>query len=289
MKIGFVGAGVVATALAVALSRRGYDIPVVASRHRDSAARLAARLPACVPESAQAVADLADLVFITTPDDAIAGVADEVRWRPGQAVIHCSGAASTEILWPARAAGAAVGAFHPLQSFASVEQAIESLPGTTFATEADEPLLSRLVEIATALGGAVVRLRPEDKVLYHASAVLVSNYLVTLVKLATDLWSSFGVDRSTATQALLPLLRGTLGNLERVGLPDCLTGPIARGDLGTVRRHLSALSVGPAGIAETYRLLGIDTIPLAAEKGSLTPERARELLGLLDGQHSALP
>ncbi len=281
MKLGFIGAGVVGTALAASLADKGYAVVAVGSRSEASAAKLAARLPGCRAVTPQEVADAADLVFVTTPDDAIAGVVAGLRWRAGQSVVHCSGAASTDILEPARAAGARVGGFHPLQTFASPEQAIQNLPGTTFGLEAVEPLLGQLGELATALGGTWVRLRPEDKVLYHAAAVFASNYLVALVKLATDLWGEFGVATPEATRALLPLLRGALNNLDRVGLPHCLTGPIARGDVGTVERHLAALSARAPEVLEVYRQLGRAAIPIGLAKGTLAPTAAERLGELL--------
>lgn len=290
MKLGFIGAGVVGTALSIALSRQGHRVVAVGSRSMASAERLAAQLPGCEVRSPQGVADAADLTFVTTPDDAVAAVVRALRWRSGSAVVHCSGAASTDILEPARLDGAFVGTFHPLQTFASPEQALRNLPGTTFALEADEPLLSQLSQLATDLGGTWVRLRTEDKVLYHAAAVMASNYLVTLVKLATDLWQELGVDAPEATGALLPLLRGTLANLERVGLPGCLTGPISRGDLGTIERHQDALAAVSPEILEAYRLLGRQTIPIALAKRSIAEPRARELRTMLEGRSpAALP
>ena len=281
MKLGFIGAGVAGTTLAAALDGQGRRVVAVGSRTRASAEKLAARLAQCEALAPQGVADAADLVFVTTPDDAIASVVASLRWRAGQSVVHCSGAASTDILEPARSAGALVGGFHPLQTFASPDQAIRNLPGTTFALEAEEPLLSTLAELATTLGGSWIRLRPADKVLYHASAVVASNYLVTLVKLAADLWQEFGVETPVAVQALLPLLRGTLANLGQVGLPSCLTGPIARGDLGTVGRHLAALRAADSPVLETYCQLGLQAIPIALAKGTLDPARAEALAGLL--------
>ena len=194
LKLGFIGAGTVGTALAARLSQSGYPVVAVASRSPASAQNLAeAAGGSRVFDSNQAAADNAELIFITTPDDAIAPVVNEIKWRPGQSVIHCSGADSIASLQPAKKAGAEVGAFHPLQTFASVEQAIDNMPGSTFTLEAEEPLLATLKEMAGALGGNWVVLKASDKVLYHASAVIACNYLVTLVKLAGDLWQSFGV------------------------------------------------------------------------------------------------
>ena len=172
-QIGFIGAGTVGTALATRLSSSGYPVVAVYSRSRDSARRLSEAAGGCrVYDSAQEVADNAQLIFITTPDDAIAGVAAETGWHSGQAVVHCSGADSTETLEPARSRGALVGAFHPLQTFASVAHAIENIPGSTFAIEAEEPLLTTLQQMAAALEGSWVRLVAGDKVLYHTAAVM---------------------------------------------------------------------------------------------------------------------
>jgi len=280
--IGFIGAGTVGTALAVRLSGKGYQVVAVSSRTRASSERLAQAVSGCkVYDDGQAVAGVAELVFVTTPDDVIAPVVAGLNWHAGQSVVHCSGAASTDILEPARGFGADVGAFHPLQTFASVAHAIDNIPGSTFAIEAEELLLTTLKQMALALEGEWVRLGAGDKVLYHAAAVFACNYLYTLVKLSTDLWQVFGVSTPEATKALLPLLRGTVNNLENVGLPGCLTGPIARGDLGTIRSHLDALESRAPQLVSIYRELGLNTIPIALAKGKIEEQRAGELEALL--------
>lgn len=281
-KIGFIGAGTVGTALAVRLKEKGYTVAVVASRSRASAEKLASRVGGCQAlDSPQDVADAADMVFITTPDDSIPVVACQVRWHAGQSVLHCSGVDSLDVLEPARIAGAQVGGFHPLQTFASVTHAIENLPGSTFALETEPPLLDALKMMAEALDGHWVRLGAGDKVLYHAAAVMACNYLVTLVKLATDLWKSFGADTSEATQALLPLLRGTLNNIQNVGIPNCLTGPIARGDLGTIKMHLESLEARAPELLDIYQQLGLQTVPVSLAKGRIDQARAEDMTDLL--------
>lgn len=278
MKIGFIGAGTVGTALAVGFSGRGYSVVAVSSRTQASADRLAGQVTGCHSRNSnQAVADAAELVFITTPDGVIPRVASEVHWHPGQSVIHCSGADSTDVLEPVRQAGANAGAFHPLQTFASLEQAIENIPGSTFAIEAEEPLLSLLKDMVNALEGECLELKSADKVIYHAAAVIACNYMVTLVKLATDLWQTFGVPAPQATAALMPLLKGTLNNIEKVGIPQCLTGPVARADTGTLKKHLEALEKTAPAVLSAYRELGRQTIPVALAKGKITEEQALEM------------
>jgi len=280
-KTGFIGIGTVGTALALQLSKQGYSIVAAYSLSLTSARRLAQLLPDCKAcNSPQEVADVAEFVFITTPDDAIPRVAEQVHWHRGQRVVHCSGADSLDVLETARQAGAFVGCFHPLQTFANIDQAMENLPGSTFALQGEEPLLGSLVEMAKVLDGDWVLLKAGEKVLYHAAAVFASNYVVTLLKLATDLWKTFDIPPEKASQALLPLLRGTVSNIGNIGLPDCITGPIARGDLGTIRKHFEALEATAPGLVAIYRELGLQTLPIALAKGRIDEKRAKELAAL---------
>ncbi len=282
LRLGFIGAGTVGTAIAVRLSSKGYRMIAVSSRSQTSARKLAQAVSGCHAfKNNQAVADAAELIFITTPDDAIASVASEIQWHTGQSVVHCSGALSTDILESAKKLGVQVGAFHPLQTFAGVKQAIENISGSTFAVEAEEPLLSILKDMATTLDGHWIELKASDKVVYHAAAVIACNYLVTLVKLATDLWQSFDIPQSQATQALLPLIRGTIYNIDTVGIPQCLTGPIARGDIETIKKHLDALQKVAPALLSTYQELGLQTIPVALAKGRINQHQAEELQAIL--------
>jgi predicted short-subunit dehydrogenase-like oxidoreductase (DUF2520 family) len=282
LQLGFIGAWMVGTALAMRLSDSGYRVVAVSSRSQTSSEKLAEVINSCrAVDSNQAVADAADFVFITTPDEAIGTVTSEVKWHPEQNVVHCSGADSTEVLKPARQLGAQVGAFHPLQTFASVAQAIGNISGSTFALEADEPLLTTLKNMATALNGQCIELTANDKVLYHAAAVIACNYLVTLVKISTDLWKTFNVPAHQATKALMPLLQGTLNNVDNVGIPQCLTGPIARGDIGTINKHLNALEKVDPAVLSTYCELGLQTIPIALGKGRINQKQAEELEAIL--------
>jgi predicted short-subunit dehydrogenase-like oxidoreductase (DUF2520 family) len=280
--VAIIGCGTVGTALGRLLGKAGYPIVGISTTRGEKAARIAEHLGALHASTAPwEVTGNAGLIFITTPDDVIGQVCGETRWREGQSVVHCSGAHSVDILEPARKAGAAVGSFHPLQTFADVNQAVENLPGSTFALEAGEPLFSLLKELALLLNGNWVELKPGDKVLYHAAAVFACNYLVTLVKLAVDLWQNFGVSSEDATRALLPLLEGTVNNIGNVGLPGCLTGPVARGDLGTIQRHLTALEARSPSLLSMYSELGLYTIPISLAKGKIDERKAQEMQALL--------
>ena len=269
-------------ALARSLAAAGYPIAAVTSRTLQSARSLADVIPGCRPvATAQAVADLSDLVFVTTRDDAIAEVAGSARWRPGVSLVHTNGAKSLYVLQAAAAQGASTASLHPLQTFATIEEASEQIRGCVFGMEAEGELRQLLLQIVSDLEGTAIELRPEDKALYHAAAVLISNYTVTLTKLATVLWLRFGRERSQALRALLPLLQGTLRNLESNGLPTALTGPVSRGDVASVERHLAALEEAAPETLAAYRELALLTIPVALAKGGLTDEDAGALRRLL--------
>lgn len=139
-----------------------------------------------------------------------------------------------------------------------------------------------LQDIASTLGGHWIELKAGDKAAYHAAAVIACNYLVTLVKMATDLWQTFGISREKATRALLPLIRGTVHNIETIGIPRCLTGPIARGDSGTIKKHLEALEKVSPDMLTTYKELGLRTIPIALAKGRINEQQAEELKTILE-------
>jgi predicted short-subunit dehydrogenase-like oxidoreductase (DUF2520 family) len=286
VKVGFVGAGAAGGALARALAAAGVPVVAVTAKGPERAHALAAAIPACaaVP-TAQDVADRADLVVLAVPDRAIAEVCASVRWRADAAVVHCSGAHSLDVLEPARAAGALVGGCHPLQTLTGAPEDAARLAGSVFGIEAEEPLRGMLADLVESIGGRPVFLSARDKALYHASAVLISNYTVTLAATAAGLWEAFGVDRRDGLRALLPLLQGTVANLDQHGVPNALTGPIARGDFGTLERHLNALADYRPDLLPLYRELGRHTVPLARERdpGGAADRMADALLALLDG------
>ena len=279
--VGFIGAGALASALAVAMHRRGYAVRAVASRTRASAERLAAEIPGCEPIPPQAVADRCSAVFLTVPDDAIAEVAASLRWREGQAVVHCSGAVPLDALSAAADAGAITGAMHPLQTFTAGVDAEDALRGIAYAVEAPSPLREALEQLAGDLGGWLLPLNAGDRALYHASAIAACGLVATLLHQASDLWRGIPGLEDEGMRALLPLTRSTIDNIERQGLPAALTGPAARGDVGVVRMHLDALAERAPGFRPLYAALSLALLPIARDKGTLAgPQEAqiRELL-----------
>ena len=228
--IGFIGAGALGGSLAVALSRQGYSVVAAASRTFASAQALAQRVRGCDPfRTGQEVADVADVVFITTPDDAIEAVSSAISWRPGQGAVHCSGAASLDIFEHAARQGAVAGAFHPVQLFSSVENGVSSIPGITFSIEGNREMGTFLKEMVLAMGSTAIFLKAEDKPLYHASGVMIGGLLSGLVSAAAQLWENFGFTRSEGVRALAPMMRQVSINLESQGFPTPWRDPLCGG------------------------------------------------------------
>jgi predicted short-subunit dehydrogenase-like oxidoreductase (DUF2520 family) len=285
VRVGVIGAGKVGSAVAILLQRGGYQISGVASRSAASAERLAARL--AVPAwPALNLAGKAELLLLTTPDDAIAQVAAELAaagaFQRGQLVVHMSGALSSEALAPAAEKGAIALSLHPIQSFASVEQALELIPGSYFSIEGDSRGYEQAVWLVQTLGGSHFFLDAQSKALYHAAAVEASNYLVALLASSLELLAAAGVPEEVRLPAFLPLVEGTLRNIKSLGIPQALTGPIARGDLGTLHKHLQAMQSCPEQ-RPVYSTMGLAAVELALAKGGIDQERAGQIRRLLSG------
>lgn len=282
-RIAFVGAGRVGRTLSRGFARAGFPVVAAASRSLASAHALAAGVPGCRAEAdAQAAVDAADLVFLTVSDDAIEPTARALAWRPGMAVVHASGATEVSALAAAAAGGARTGGFHPLQTFTDPDVALAGLPGCTVAIEADEPLLGLLSELGSALGLRPIRLPPGARALYHCAGSFAAPFIVALLHEAVRIWRGFGVSEDEALAALLPLARGTLDAVATSGTVQGLAGPIARGDVGTVERHVRALAALDEATLAFYRELAARVAPIAREKGTLAPEQAARLEAALN-------
>ena len=284
--VAIVGCGKVGTCLGKFLSHAGYAVAGVASRTLASAERTAAIIGIDRhTDRPETVTAAAGIVLITTPDDAIADtcqhLADKGGFQPGAVVLHCSGALPSTLLAPARDAGAAIGSMHPLQSFARMEVEKNPFCGIVVSVEGDPAAVATARSMAQALEAVDVQIRTEAKTLYHASAVVASNYLVTVMGLAFELLESAGIDRTKVFPILRPLIDGTLANMETVGIPEALTGPVARGDVATVATHIERIGSLRPDLLPLYRALGQATVDLARAKG-LAPGRAGQLSRLLN-------
>lgn len=285
MKIAIVGAGVLGTSLGILLRRANHEIVAISSRTLKSARAAVAAIGGGAVVSDPGTAALgADVVLLAVPDRAIPMVSIQVAsggaLRREAVVAHLSGALPAGVLAGIHAAGGWQGSLHPLQSFADVETAVTTLPGSFMFLEGDAEAVDVLRSLAISLDARPVPMTSSGKALYHAAACAASNYLVTLADYATELMTRGGVPPDVALPALLPLIQGTVRNLATVGLPEALTGPIARGDVGTVRGHLAALRRAPGDLVRLYVALGRKTVEVALRKGKLDRGSADELLAL---------
>jgi predicted short-subunit dehydrogenase-like oxidoreductase (DUF2520 family) len=220
-----------------------------------------------------ALSDLraATIYLIATPDDAIEQACNDLaatgKLSAETIVFHCSGAKNVQVLHAAQESGAAVASIHPIRSFASPEILIDSFAGTYCGAEGEPRALETLTTLFTGIGGKIVTINSEHKVLYHAAAVFASNYLVTLLDLAQHAYVEAGVEPASALQLMEPLVRATVDNVFKLGPLAALTGPIARGDMATVRRQQEAVDEWQTRYGDLYREFAKLTMELAAKRG----------------------
>ena len=288
MRIGIIGGGKVGCCLAGYLKQELQGITASSEAHSLQLAERFGLKPCTNVELVQR----ADVLLLTVPDRLIGAVAEQLvhecaesaateaadskQSLMGKIFLHCSGSMGLEALAPLQREGAHVGSLHPLQSFAG---GATQLAGVYMAVDGDEAACEAATAIATALGGNPFRVPAAERAAYHAAACICSNYAVAVEALAQRLMSRWLGDEAAAWQALLPLFKGTAANLERTASPrTALTGPIARGDVTTVAKHLAVL---PPELLEAYCSLGLATTKLALANGTIDKEVAAELTQLL--------
>ena len=280
--IGIVGAGAVGTALGVALTRAGWPIHAVASRDAGRRERfqslVGVRRAFADPEP---ILDEVELIILAVPDDAIAPLAGSLRMYSGQAMIHTSGALGAEVLAAAMGAGTQIGAFHPLVSFADTERAVAALHGATVAIEGDDDLAAMLADMAEAIGATPVRLAAGSKAAYHAAAVLAAGGFVALLDAIAELGRVAGLDEAGSLAIYGPLIEGTLGNARALGIRAALTGPMTRGDVGTLEKHLATLAAHAPTVLDLYVAAARREVYLAEARGALAPEASEKMRELL--------
>jgi predicted short-subunit dehydrogenase-like oxidoreductase (DUF2520 family) len=275
---GIIGAGAVGTALGVALHRAGWPVRAVASRDPSRRERFRELVEGSRAfAEAAALVDDVELIIVAVPDDAVAQVAGEIRMYSGQAMVHTSGALDASVLGPAMAAGTQIGSFHPLVAFADTERAVAALHGATVAIEGDDQLADLLGRMAEAIGATAVRLAPGSKSAYHAAAVLAAGGFVALLDAIAELGRVAGLDEQGSLAIYGPLVEQTMGNARALGIRASLTGPITRGDRGTLDAHLRTLRAHAPGVLDLYVAAAEREIALAEDRGALTPEAAADL------------
>jgi predicted short-subunit dehydrogenase-like oxidoreductase (DUF2520 family) len=287
--IGIIGAGKVGAVLGAALRGAEHAIIGVSAVSDASRERADTLLPGVPVLEVRDIVERAELVLLAVPDDALGPLVDGLAklgaWQPGQLVAHTSGRYGVGILHPVRAAGAVPLALHPAMTFTGMSLDLTRLLDCTFGVTADPAMLPIAQALVVEMGAEPVAIAEGDRVLYHAALAHGSNHLVTLVAQASQLLREVGVD--APERMLGPLLRATLENALASG-ESALTGPVARGDAGTVAAHAEALREHDGGsggdILEAYLAMARATARRAGRRGLLGPEKLAGVRQALDGQ-----
>jgi predicted short-subunit dehydrogenase-like oxidoreductase (DUF2520 family) len=281
--IAIAGTGKVAQTLGRLLSDAGESVVAIAGRNAERVAKAAEFIsPRTIPARIEELPGLASHLLIAVADTAVESVASLLA-RSGflrGVALHTCGAKGPQALAILAREGVSCGALHPIHSFASAEEGVSSLAGSSFAIDGDPVAIEWAFSIATLLGGRSVYVRAEDRALYHAAAVMTSSYIVALIHAAVEMLQAAGIGRLTALTALAPLARTCAENSLNLGPLEALTGPIRRGDSSTVQLHLNALRNLPGQVRQLYRSAGQVVVQMALSRG-LPEAKAVEIEELL--------
>lgn len=290
LQVGVIGAGRVGAVLGAALARSGHQVGAATGVSNASCARAARLLPGSVLLPADEVALRSELVLLAVPDDTLAdlvrGLSEAGAFHPGQIVMHTSGAHGLAVLEPATYRGVLPLALHPVMTFAGQPEDVHRLAGVPFGVTAADEHRAVAETLVLEMGGEPVWVEEGNRCLYHAALVVGSNHLITLVAEARDLLASAGVE--DPARLLAPLLGAALDNSLRYG-DKALTGPVSRGDVGTVRGHLRTLvDQAPASVA-SYVAMARRTAQRALAAGRLKRHEAAPLFDLLADRTATAP
>ncbi|MEU4830281.1 DUF2520 domain-containing protein [Streptosporangium sp. NPDC023615] len=283
LAVGVVGAGKVGSALGAALVRAGHRV-VAASGVSDASRDRAVERLGLVPVRPEDVVADADLVLLTVPDDVLPGLVSGLVGTGadlrGKLVAHTSGAYGLAVLNPAIKAGALPLALHPVMTFTGRDDDMRRLTGISYGVTAPDALRAVAEALVIEMEGEPVWIADEDRPLYHAALAGAANHMVTLIAESSELLERIGVEQPG--RMLGPLLGAALENVLRLGIAG-LTGPVVRGDAGTVRKHVDALILAAPEAADAYVALARLTADRALAAGLLKPEAAERLLDALGG------
>lgn len=280
LRVGVISVGRVGAALAEGLRRAGHEVAAVSGVSEASRRRAEELLPDVALRPPDQVAAGADLVLLAVPDDSLSGlvrglVATE-SLRSGQIVVHTSGAHGVDVLAPAAEIGALTLAMHPAMTFSGRPEDVERLPAACMAVTAppDEAAWNVAEALALELGMEPVRIPEQSRLVYHAALAHGANHLITLVNECAALLRGAGVEH--AERLMGPILSASLDNALRFG-DRAITGPVMRGDVGTVRAHVAALDAADPAVVPSYVALARRTADRSVAAGLLRADAAAEI------------
>lgn len=281
MRIAFIGAGKVATSISIYLYNKGFRIAGYYSRSRLSAEKAALNTKSQVFANIKDLLEGADLIAVTTPDDVIIDIAAELieiqtDWK-NKAVFHMSGVHSSNIFGRLDKKAAAIFSLHPMLAFSDLNSDDKILKTAIFTLEGKGEKFSDLKKFLHQWGNQIVEIETENKVLYHAAGSVVSNYMVTLLDIGIKMLVNAGFNEKNAINIIRPLVQSTFNNIVDYGTEQALTGPISRGDLGTVEKHVIKIGEIDKGLLEVYKVLGIKTVELAKRTERISVDLGLEM------------
>lgn len=268
-----IGAGRLGKALSIAMTGAGYRFVWVGSKKKSDAGKLA-KIIGCdkFGEGFGVSAERSELIIIAVPDGQISEVSlnavSSGIISNASVVLHASGAFGPEILSECSKAGASVAAYHPCQTFTQTSEPSAVFKNIVFDMEGDDFACEVGETIACSLGAETIRLDKEARIILHTASAILSNYTVALYGAAEDLLESAGINTVNALKILNPLLLSTAANIAGLGAASALTGPVSRGDLSTVEKHLEALKDHDGLYGEIYSVLGKMALKIAREKNA---------------------
>ena len=283
-----IGAGRAGRSLSLAMAHAGYRFTWIGSKHTANSEKLARQLGASAyGVGFEGFPDRAGFLIIAVPDSEIARVASDAIdagvVAKGTIAAHLSGALGSDVLSGLRAVGAPVMAFHPAQTLTLESDPDSVFRGICFDMEGDSAACTLGKRIAHDLGAVSVRLTPEQRIISHLAMTISSNYTVSLVRMAEKIMMSAGISNEIAQKMLHPLFLNTVHNISACGTLNALTGPVSRGDVNVIKRHLDILASKEYEYQAVYKGLAQIALGIALERGDVSVEKAEEIRKLLKG------
>lgn len=287
MKVGFIGGGKVGTAFGKFLINHGIQVIGYNSRSKQSLDN-AIQYTDTKPFNKVELIKTADVIFITVKDDQIQKVLEETIKNfdtlKGKTFIHMSGVHSSRVFLKAFKKGADVFALHPLQSVSIIDKAVKDFENTYFSIETMGSKNKHIEKILTYIDN-YFEIDSNQKSVYHMAACVFSNYLTTLMDFGLELTSSIGIDKDQAFEAMLPLINGTIKNIQEDGIEHSLTGPLARGDIETIKTHLKSYKDFNQEYEDFYRMMGLKTLDYIEKNNIQKTKMIESLRSVLEGRY----
>lgn len=285
MNISFIGAGKVGTCLGIYFKNNHIKVLGYYSRSFKSAQEASFLTGSTAFESITQALE-ADIIIISTNDDAISQVVSAIlqlaNTYKNKLFVHTSGALAASSLKALKNDTSYCISLHPIQAFTDIDRAVTQLKETVFSIEGDLESIPLIENLLDQCGNRYFVLSEDQKPLYHASACVLSNYLVTLLDYGFSILEHMGLPEELAMAAFFPLIEASLYNVKVLGPADALTGPIARGDLKTIQKHLEAFDLTNLNKSALYKLMGLSTIELAQRNKLKDPDLILTLSKLLE-------